>query len=149
MISRKTSRENGFTFLEIMIVVTIIGILVSIVGVTTGKKITDARIAATRQQMQTVETALETYEMHVGDLPTTEQGLEALVRRPSGVPESEWRQGLKAMPVDGWGTPFRYACPGSDGKEFDLISSGKDRQMGTSDDIVFTYERVPEGAKAN
>ena len=140
MRSRLRIRRNGFTFLEIMVVVAIIGILLSIVGLKLSGKVHESQEATTRLQMHNIETALEMYDMRVGDLPTTEQGLDTLVRRPTAVSQDLWRQYLKGTPLDGWKREFLYRCPGENGQEFDLISSGKDGQMGTSDDIVFSNE---------
>ncbi|MBN1868650.1 type II secretion system major pseudopilin GspG [Candidatus Sumerlaeota bacterium] len=138
MPTRHRSLRGGFTFLEIMLVVAIVGILLSVVGIKMVGRAREAKETTTRLEMHNVESALEMYEMKAGDYPTTEEGLIALVRRPTG--QSEWRQCLKAEPRDAWGSLYVYRCPGEDGREFDLVSCGRDRKTGTSDDIVFSYE---------
>jgi len=120
-----------------MFVVVIIGILASIVGprlVGKGKK---ARIMATRATMNGIQTALQSYEMNVGNFPSTEQGLEALINCPSDVPEEDWDSAyLDKMPKDAFGERFLYKCPGENNKDYDLYSKGPDRQEDTDDDIV-------------
>jgi general secretion pathway protein G len=68
-------------------------------------------------------------------LPTTDQGLEALVRRPSDLPEDQWEQKMEELPKDAWGEAFIYRCPGEGEREYDLFSKGKDRKEGTEDDV--------------
>jgi general secretion pathway protein G len=128
--------QRGFTFLEIMIVVTIMGILASIIGVKLHSNMLKALDKATRVQMSSIKEALGHYATNVGDYPTTEQGLEALVKRPSDVAEDVWDQCMEEMPVDAWKHPFTYRCPGEHDKPFDLVSKGKDGKEGTEDDIT-------------
>jgi len=133
-------RQRGFTFLEIMLVVLIIGILFSIVGPQLMRKSGKARVQATKAQMGNIETALSMYEMEVGNFPTTAQGLKALFERPSDVSEDLWdgpylksKAGLK----DAWKRALTYTCPGEHNKDsFDLYSKGQDDKEGTEDDIT-------------
>lgn len=133
-------RRRGFTFLEIMLVVVIIGILFSIVGPKLIGKAGKARKQATKAQMGNIKTALSLYEMEVGNFPTTAEGLKALFERPSDVSEDLWdgpylesRSALK----DVWKREFVYECPGEHNKDsFDLSSIGKDNKPGTEDDIT-------------
>jgi general secretion pathway protein G len=137
-IGRK--RRKAFTFLEIMFVVVIIGILLSIVGPRLVGKSEKARVAATKMQMKNIMTALQQYEMHIGTFPTTSQGLKALFERPSDVSEDDWDgpymdggyEGLK----DAWKHEFTYKYPGEHSKDYDLLSKGHDNQEGTEDDIT-------------
>jgi general secretion pathway protein G len=133
--SRASARRSGFSFLEIMLVVLIIGILVSIIGPNLLGKTGKARIKSTKAQLKNVETALTTFEMEIGDLPTTDQGLAALVKRPSDVPEEDWSQYMPALPRDAWGEKLAYQSPGDNGAAFNLFSLGKDKKEGTDDDI--------------
>jgi general secretion pathway protein G len=136
-IARYTKR--GFTFLEIMFVVVIIGILASIVVPNLAKRASWAKIKATEASMKSTETALSTYEMKVGSYPTTEQGLEALVKCPSDVEKDDWGDSpyLREVPKDAYGQKFIYKCPGEHNPdEYDLYSTGNDRKDGTDDDIV-------------
>ncbi|NQU41696.1 type II secretion system major pseudopilin GspG [bacterium] len=142
--SRPTSRR-AFTFLEIMLVVVIIGILLSVVGPRLVGRTQRAQVQATKQQMSSVEQALGLYEMQVGGFPTTEQGLEALIRRPSDVDEDVWEKtwGKSAMPKDSWKQEFEYRYPGEHNEDYDLVSAGPDREFGTSDDITNYTEDEP------
>jgi general secretion pathway protein G len=133
-------RHKGFTFLEIMFVVVIIGILLSIVGPRLVGKSEKARIMATKAQMNSVKTALQQYEMHIGAFPTTSQGLKALFERPSDVSEDDWdgpyMDGSLSGLKDAWGHEFTYKNPGEHSKDYDLFSKGRDNQEGTEDDIT-------------
>jgi len=131
--------KMGFTFLEIMFVVVIIGILAAIAVPNLAKHANWARIKATEAGMKSIETALQTYEMKVGSYPTTEQGLEALVKCPSDVEKDDWGDSpyLREIPKDAYGQKFMYKCPGEHNPdEYYLYSTGKDRKEGTDDDIV-------------
>jgi general secretion pathway protein G len=132
--SRQSGRQ-GFSFLEIMMVVMIIGILVAVVGPKILGKTDKDRIQATKLQLKNLRTALNDFEMTIGSLPTTDQGLEALVRRPSDLPEDQWEQKMEELPKDAWGEAFIYRCPGEGEREYDLFSKGKDRKEGTEDDV--------------
>ena len=131
--------KMGFTFLEIMFVVVIIGILASILVPNLAKRASWARVKATEASIKSAETALSTYEMKVGSYPTTEQGLEALVKCPSDVEKDDWGDSpyLREIPKDAYNQKFIYKCPGEHNPdEYDLYSMGKDRKDGTDDDIV-------------
>jgi general secretion pathway protein G len=133
----KNVQRKGFTFLEIMFVVVIIGILVSIVGPKLTGRSKKARVMATRATIKSLETALQTFEMNVGTFPTTEQGLEALIKCPSDVPEEDWDSSyLRIVPKDTFGQEFIYKCPGENNEDYDLYSKGPDRSEDTEDDIV-------------
>lgn len=133
-------RRNGaFTLIEIMAVVLIIGLLGGIVGVVIFGQVDSARVTTTRTQIKQVESALEFYRLDNGRYPTTEQGLRALVEKPTGAPEPRrWRregylQG-GAVPSDPWGEPFQYVQPGSHNPyTFDLWSLGADSAPGGED----------------
>ena len=136
-MKRLSGTRKGFTFLEIMFVVVIIGILVGIAVPSLTGKSKKARIIATRATMKGIETALQDYEMNVGGFPTSEQGLEALVKCPSDVAPEDWgdNQYLKEIPKDAWNQEFIFKCPGEHNSDYDLSSKGPDRQEGTDDDI--------------
>lgn len=133
-------RARGYTFLEIMLVVVIIGILAALVAPNLVGQTENAKINATRSNMTAVTTALGMYEIKSGSFPSSSEGLQALVTRPSNFPETEWPKGgfIKAggLPKDGWNRPFQYAYPSEHGGDFDLSSAGKDGQFGTADDIT-------------
>jgi len=130
-------RRAGFTLVEIMLVVVIIGILLATVIPTLSGKAEKARIVATKQQMEAIKSSLQMYEMNVGSFPTTEQGLMALVECPSDVEEEMWgdRPYLESVPKDGWKRNFVYVCPPEHHHDYDLSSQGKSVED-EADDIV-------------
>ena len=132
--------RKAFTFLELMLVVAILGILVALTAPRLVGKAKKAKIIAAKTQMQTIITVLNRYEQDQDEFPTTEQGLEALVTRPSDVSEETWDKYLDKVPVDSWGQKFQYTCPSEHGGDFDLVSSGPDKRPGTEDDIT-NYEK--------
>ena len=131
---RKLCR-SAFTFLEIMLVVTIIGIILGIAGPRIVGKAKKAKINACKASMSGIKTALLTYEMTVGDFPTTSQGIKALVVKPSDVDEADWDRQMDTVPTDPWRQVFVYRYPSEHGMDFDLSSKGPDRSEGTEDDI--------------
>jgi len=133
------SKERGFTFLEIMLVVVIIGILAAIVGPSITGRTEKAKRAAAAGQITNFETALKNYELDVGEFPSTTQGLKALIEKPPEVPDTAWDGPYldkNYIPLDPWKRPYVYKSPGEHNKNFDLYSIGKDGQEGTEDDIV-------------
>lgn len=135
--NKRTRRYSGFTFLEIMLVVVIIGLLLSIAGPRLVGKKRRAQIETARFQIASFKTALGAYEMDVGSFPMTSQGLAALLQRPPDVPEEDWHGPyLDKIPKDPWHEDYIYRSPGEHNPDYDLFSKGPDRQEGTSDDIV-------------
>ncbi|MNC41285.1 Type II secretion system protein G precursor [compost metagenome] len=132
---RRRASQHGFTLIEIMVVVVIIGILGAIVVPQFMSRPDQAKVTAARVDLQAIGTALEMYRLDNFHYPSTQQGLEALSKRPSGVPTPRsWNpQGyLKSLPVDPWGTPYQYLNPGvksADGG-YDLYSLGSDGVAG-------------------
>ena len=133
---KASSRRRGFTFLEIMLVVVIIGIMMAIVAPRFAGQSEKARRTAAKTQIESIKTALGLFEVKTGDFPTTEQGLEALVKRPSDVPEDVWVKCMDEVPKDPWRNNFIYRYPGEHGADYDLISVGRDKQEGTKDDVT-------------
>lgn len=124
---------RGFTLIEIMVVVTIIAIL----GAFMVPKLTgfthEARVTAAKQDIATIVGALKMYHLQNQRYPTTEQGLQALVEKPtSGPPANNWQTGgyLEKLRNDPWGKPYQYLCPGVRGGDFDVFSLGADGQPG-------------------
>jgi general secretion pathway protein G len=138
---RRRSRTEGFTLIELLLVVVIIGILAAIVVPRLVGRSDDARRTAAMADIKSMATALSTYEVDNGKYPTTSQGLQALLVRPSSPPEPKnWKgpylQNLNEIPKDPWGNTYQYQCPGSKFPSgFDLVSYGPDGQAGTDDDI--------------
>jgi general secretion pathway protein G len=128
---RPVGRENGFTLIEIMVVVVILGILAALVAPNVISRIDDAQINRAKQDVRAVESALHLYRLDNFRYPTTDQGLDALVNQPADPSIRNWRQGgyLDKVPVDPWGTPYQYLYPGQNG-EFDVFTLGADQQPG-------------------
>ncbi len=132
------TRESraGFTLIEIMAVVVIIGLLSGIVGVAVFAQVDKGRATAAKTQIRNLEGVLELYHMDNSRFPTTEQGLEALVNRPSGSPEPRnYPEGgymrSETLPVDPWGEPYQYESPGQHNRRsFDLWTLGADGTPG-------------------
>ena len=129
------SRQRGFTLIEIMVVVVILGILASVVVPRIMDRPDTARITKARLDIQALENVLNQYRLDNFVYPSTEQGLEALVEKPSGDPEpANWNKSgyIKSLPKDPWNRPYLYLSPGEKG-EFDLYSLGADGQSGGED----------------
>jgi general secretion pathway protein G len=123
MNSKKTS---GFTLIEVMIVVVILGILAAVIVPKIMDNPDKARAAKAQQDIRAITSALDLYRLDNFKYPSTEQGLEALVTKPANLPAgANWKKGgyLDSMPVDPWGKPYMYLQPGTHG-EFDLYSFG-------------------------
>jgi general secretion pathway protein G len=133
--------RGAFTFLEIMFVVVIIGILLGVAVTSISKRGQTARIHATRLQLKNFDTALANYELHVGRFPETREGLQALVSRPNNVHEKAWdgpylKLDGPGLPRDPWHNAYQYRSPGQQNAEYDLWSLGPDGIEGTGDDIT-------------
>ena len=125
-------RHLGFTLIEIMVVMVILGILASLVVPKIMGRPDEARIVAARQDISSIQQALKLYKLDNQRYPTTEQGLQALVTKPeaSPVPQNWKRDGyLERMPKDPWGVPYQYLNPGLHG-EIDIMSLGADGAAG-------------------
>jgi len=129
-------REAGFSLLEIMAVVVIMGLLMSIIGVSISGQIDKARLATAKAQIAQLESALELYRMDNGRYPTTAQGLQALISKPGDAPEPRHypRGGYLSKAdalLDPWSEPFQYASPGNhNGNGFDIWTQGADLAPG-------------------
>jgi general secretion pathway protein G len=125
------SWQSGFTLIEIMVVVVILGILAALVAPNVIRRIDDARVTKARQDIRAYETALNLYRMDNFRYPTTEQGLEALVKRPVDPNIRNWKEGgyIDGLKKDPWGNDYNYLAPGSHG-DYDLYTLGADGQPG-------------------
>ncbi|MGB9627184.1 MAG: type II secretion system major pseudopilin GspG [Thermodesulfobacteriota bacterium] len=117
--------QQGFTLIEIMIVIIIIGLLAGLVGPRLFSKLTQAKQKAAKAQIELFGTALDSFRLDVGRYPTTEEGLRALREKPSGLDSWKGPYLPKEIPLDPWGKPYIYKCPGEHG-EYDLLSYGLD-----------------------
>jgi len=126
---------HGFTLIEVMVVVVILGILAAVVVPRIMDRPDTARITKARQDIRVLEGALNLYKLDNHFYPSTEQGLDALAAEPSGDPEPRnWKQGgyIDRLPVDPWGNPYQYLSPGAHGT-IDIYSLGADSQLGGED----------------
>ena len=129
---RYHSRQRGFTLIEIMVVVVILGILASVVVPRIMDNPDKARVAKARHDIQALESALDVYRLDNYVYPTTDQGLEALVTQPTSAPEEpNWKQGgyIKKLRKDPWGNAYLYLSPGEHG-DVDIYSLGADGAPG-------------------
>ena len=125
-MKRKVRRkEGGFTFFEILVVVTIIGLLAALVGPRLWRRISGAKQTAAKAQIELFGTALDAFRLDTGRYPTTEEGLKALREMPSGVNGWQGPYLPKEIPNDPWSRQYIYRCPGDHG-EYDIISYGAD-----------------------
>ena len=131
--------QRGMTLVEIMVVVAIIAGIAALVGVSVFGNKEKANAKLTKTQMSTIEQALKTYRLDNNRYPTTDQGLAALVEKPTSgkVPEDYPEEGyLDEVPKDAWGNEYNYASPGSHGGKMEIWSNGPDQEEGTDDDIT-------------
>ncbi|MCJ8499371.1 type II secretion system major pseudopilin GspG [Desulfatitalea alkaliphila] len=121
--------SKGFTLIEVLIVMVIIGLLAALVGPRMFGKVGQSKQNAAKAQMSLFETALDAYRLDVGRYPTTDQGLNALRVRPQGEERWDGPYLRRDIPQDPWGNPYEYRCPGDHG-DFDIISYGADGRLG-------------------
>jgi general secretion pathway protein G len=136
MYHKSTNRLAGFTLIEVMVVVVILGILAAVLVPKVMDRPEEARKVKASQDIRALEAALNLYKLDNYDYPTTDQGLEALVSPPSIPPEpANWKEGgyLDRLPEDPWQQPYQYLSPGVNGS-IDVYSTGPDRQP-SEDDI--------------
>ncbi len=128
-------RANGFTLIEIMVVVIILGLLAGLVLPRILGQEERARVEAAKVQIRALEGALDAWKLDNGFYPSTDQGLDALIKKPeTGRIPSKWREGgyLKParIPKDPWGKDYVYISPGNEGREYEIISYGADGEPG-------------------
>lgn len=134
--SVRRGRSAGFTLIEIMVVVVIIGLLAAMIVPEVMHRVEDARLAKARQDIQALTTALTMYKLDNFKYPTTDQGLQSLVERPADPSIKNWKPGgyiSQGSLKDPWGNDYQYVFPGTHGREYDLFSLGPNGQEGGGD----------------
>lgn len=123
-------KQSGFTLIEVMVVVAILGILAAIVMTNVVGKDDQARVTTTKASLASIANALEMYKLDNHKYPTTDEGLEALVNKPASAKNFADGGYLKKLPEDSWGNPFRYVAPGDNGRPYEVYSLGGDSVEG-------------------
>ncbi|MEA2725173.1 MAG: ral secretion pathway protein [Gemmatimonadales bacterium] len=138
MSSHSVRHRTGFTLIEILVVIIVIGLLAGLVGPRILGRVSEAKTATARTQVELIGVALDNYRLDNGAYPTTEQGLAALQEKPGQEPASpNWRGPYlkKATPLDPWGRPYSYTSPGEHSPTgYDLWTMGRDGQPGGEED---------------
>jgi general secretion pathway protein G len=131
---RHPRAPRGFTLLELLVVVLIIGLLTGIVGPRLMGQIGRSEVTAARAQIDALDKAVQAYRLDMGQYPTSDQGLKALNASPGS--DARWRGPYMkgAIPNDPWGMPYQYRVPGNSGKDYDIVSFGRDKTTGGSGD---------------
>jgi general secretion pathway protein G len=119
------ARRLGFTLIELMVVVVIIGILAAIVVPRFTRAGDDAKVAAAKAQINGFKSALDMYKLKIGEYPSTSEGLDVLITN-----EEQNFLDAETIPLDPWGNPYIYSSPGENGRDFEIISYGADRSEG-------------------
>lgn len=131
-------RQRGFTLIEILVVIIVLGMLAALVGPRILGRVSEAKGATARTQIELLGLALDSYRLDNGSYPTSEQGLAALNEKPAREPlPQNWRGPYlrKAIPADPWGRPYIYRSPGeSNPSAYDLFTLGRDGQPGGTDE---------------
>ena len=128
--ARRSALARGFTLIELMVVLVIIGVLAALIVPNVLDRTDDARATAARTDINNLMQALKLYKLDNQRYPSAEQGLDALVKKPSaGAVPPNWRSYLSKLPADPWGRPYQYIFPGVKG-EIDVFSLGADGQAG-------------------
>ena len=127
--------RRGFTLLELLVVILIIGLLTGIVAPRFMSQISRSEVTTARAQMDAFRKAIEAFRIDNGRYPTTAEGLDALVTAPAGATRWNGPYLQGAIPLDPWGTKYQYQSPGPDGRDYEILSYGRDRAPGgTGDD---------------
>jgi general secretion pathway protein G len=132
-------KASGFTLLELLVVVAIIGLLASYVGPKYFSQIGKSEQGVAKAQIESFAKALDQMRLDIGRYPTTAEGLKALMERPAGLAKWSGPYLAKALPLDPWGKAYTYKNPGTQGRDFDIISYGSDGQPGGTDSAADVF----------
>ncbi len=145
----QTASRSGFTLVEMLVVLAIISLLAGVVVVNIAPQLNMGNRGKALAQIQTFATALQTYRLEQGRYPTQEQGLEALVQKPTRPPiPPRYPEGgylsSRTLPLDPWGNPYIYLSPGRNNEPFEVLSYGSDAEEGGSGSAADLSSAVPE-----
>jgi general secretion pathway protein G len=126
--------EKGFSLIELIVVLVILGLLAAVVAPNVYNKLAKGKDQIAKIQIKEIEGALQLFSFDVGRYPESAEGLESLVRNPGNMDSWKGPYLAKALPADPWGRPYAYRCPGTH-SDFDLFSFGADGTEGNEDDI--------------
>ncbi len=132
----KNKSRKGFTLIELLVVMVILGLLAALVAPKFFGKISDSKIKTAKTQIELFGGALDSFYLDAGRYPTTEEGLQALIEKPAGMEDSEWKGPYlpkEVIPKDPWGNEYVYKSPGEHGR-YDLLSKGADGEIGGTGD---------------
>jgi general secretion pathway protein G len=119
------AKSRGFTLLEMLVVILIIGMLTGIVGPRLLGQLAKSETTTARAQLAAIDKGIQAFRIDMGRYPTTEEGFNALLTAPQGEPRWKGPYLQGALPLDPWGKPYRYVFPSSTGRDFDLYSTGQ------------------------
>jgi len=136
LLTNKSRHQEGFTLLELLVVVAIIGLLAAYVGPKYFSQIGKSEQAVAKSQVEAFSRALSTYRLEVGAFPSTEEGLAALTSKPTSATKWNGPYLDKVVPEDPWGRPYIYRSPGTHNADFDIETLGKDGQPGGTGDAA-------------
>lgn len=141
--TRRRKGAAGFTLIELMVVVVIIGVLAALVGPAVMKQADKSKVEAAKTQITHFKTALSMYKLEGNSYPTTSQGLEALIHNDLGEQFLE----QDSVPLDPWGNPYIYISPGAEGHDFEIICYGADGAKGGAglDADILSYDLAAAG----
>lgn len=144
-------RQAGMTLIEIMVVIAIIGSIAALATLKIMSSLEESRVETTKVQIQNIQTGLDNYRRKHGSYPTSEQGLQALVEKPTvgKIPENYPEEGyMTTVPKDGWGNAFDFSSPGTNGHKIEIVSFGADGAPGGegNDADLMNYTIKEEGA---
>jgi general secretion pathway protein G len=132
-MAERRRNQAGFTLIEIMVVMVIIGLLMALVGPNLIGRSEKAKTQAAAMQIERLGTVLDTFRLDIGRYPSTQEGLQALVQRPSGLERWDGPYLNKGVPKDPWDRPYVYRSPGDGGRPYDIYSLGADGAPGGQD----------------
>lgn len=131
-----TRSRRGFTLIELLVVILILSILAALIIPRMVSKTSDARIAAAKSDISTMQSLLQQYQVDTGKFPSTEEGLQALASQPSGATGWKGPYTTKGIPKDPWGNDYDYKSPSPSGTDFLITSYGSDGQAGGDGDAA-------------